>query len=116
MSTSRYVTKAEAAVLCGRSASAIQRHRREECFPNHRYAEDGTLEIPVSDLVAAGLLDPTEDAEILLGRTRAERDLVDLRQQAAVAAERAAALEARLAAATDEIAFLRSLLTREQVA
>lgn len=116
MSTSRYVTKAEAAVLCGRSEATIQRHGREGRLPSYRHAEDGTAEVAISDLVAAGLLDPTEDAEILLGRTQAERDLVDLRQQAAVAAERTAALEARLAAATDEITFLRSMLTREQVA
>jgi hypothetical protein len=42
MSTNRYVTKAEAAALCGKSPETIQRRRKSGDLPNHRYAEDGS--------------------------------------------------------------------------
>ena len=107
MSEPKYLTKAQVADITGKSAATIQRYNREGRFPNARYADDRTLEIPVTDLVAAELLDPLHafDVDTLADATRTERELHEAKTRLAVA-------EARLDAAHAEVAFLRSLLAR----
>ena len=108
MSEPRYLTKAQVADVTGKSAATIQRYNRDGRFPRARYAPDGTLEIPVTDLVAAELLDPLHafDVDSLAEASRTERELHDTKTRLAVA-------EARLDAATAELAFLRSLLAKD---
>lgn len=80
-------TQDEAAVVYGKSKDTIRRYRREDRLANSRTRPDGTVEIAVSDLVAAGLLDPLaaagDVAEVAL-RSRVERDLVTSRQEVAL--------------------------------
>lgn len=59
MSEATYLTKKDAAAACGCSEATIQRYRRNGKFPNARTGSSGALEVPVADLVAAGLLDPS---------------------------------------------------------
>ena len=54
----RWLTRAEAAELCGRSVDTLRRHQREGRLPGVR-RHDGVTLIPVRDLVTAGLLDPS---------------------------------------------------------
>jgi hypothetical protein len=52
-------------------------------LPGKRTRPDGSVEVPVSDLVADGLLDPvTAGGSLpeLVTRTRTERDLIESRQ------------------------------------
>ena len=53
-----YLTQDEAAVVCGISKDTLRRHRRNHRLPNSRQRLDGTVKVCVSDLAAAGLLDP----------------------------------------------------------
>lgn len=97
MSESAYVTKVQAAALCGVSPATIQRHRREQKLPNSRRRQgDGALEVAVADLVAAGLLDPLAakgDVADLIGRSDADRDLAAVRTELAVARAQVDAME-----------------------
>lgn len=99
MSTERFVTRKEAARLCGCSVDSIRRRQNEGDFPNARL-DDGAWMIPVSDLVAAGHLDPTAPIEA----PPAGPD------ETAAGAARIARLEAELARAESEISFQRGLL------
>lgn len=115
MSETVYLTKKDAAAACGCSEATIQRYHREGRLPNARYGASGKLEVPVPDLVAAGLLDPlaaTSDVIEIAGRSRTERDLVTARQDLAVARAEVEACQRQLAAAREDITFLRSLLTK----
>ena len=57
MSTTRMVSRTEAARLCHVSKDTICRRQSDNSFPNAEETTAGWM-IPVSDLVAAGLLDP----------------------------------------------------------
>ena len=100
-STERFVTRKEAARLCGCSYDSIRRRQAEGAYPN-AVERDGAWVIPVSDLVAAGDLDPTAPAEAPpADRHGGGGDAV-----------RIARLEAALAAAESEIEFQRGLLLK----
>jgi hypothetical protein len=100
-STERFVTRREAAALCGCSYDSIRRRQAEGAYP-HAEERDGAWVIPVSDLVAAGDLDPTAPVEA----PPADRD------SGGGDAVRIARLEAALAAAESEIEFQRGLLLK----
>mgnify|MGYP001274232108 CR=1 FL=1 len=115
MSESTYLTRKEAAALCGCNYDTIRRAEKKGRLPNTRRRGDATTEIAVADLVAAGLLDPfaaRADVAEIAGRSRAERDLVAARQELAVAQARIAGLTDRLARQDEEIAFLRAMLNK----
>jgi len=81
----RYLTQNEACALCGCDYSTIKRHRVAGHFPGVRRRGDpnGTYEIPVADLILAGLWNPADvdedDAAAAIGRTKAERRLEETR-------------------------------------
>lgn len=115
MSESVYLTRREAAALCGRHVDSIRRAEKKGLLPHTREREDSTIEVAVADLVAAGLLDPLAargDVSELAGRNRAERDLTAARQELAVADARLAGLTDRVTRQDEEIAFLRALLKK----
>jgi hypothetical protein len=115
MSASTYVTRKEAAALCGVHSDTIRRDEKRGALPNVRERTDGTTEIPVADLVAAGRLDPVaarDGVEDIAVRHRAERDLVAARQELAVANARITGLTDELARQDAEITFLRKLLQK----
>lgn len=109
-----WVTQQEAAALCGVSFDTIRRYRRQNRLPRSRVRPgDGAIEVPVADLVSAGLLDPMAagaDAGEIATRSRAERDLAAARQELAVLGARLDAAAERAARAEAEVAFLRSLV------
>ncbi|MFA5566524.1 MAG: hypothetical protein WC184_10915 [Acidimicrobiia bacterium] len=113
--TPAFVTFRVAAELCGCDISTIRRANKAEKLPNTRKNKSGAWEVPLADLVAAGMLDPlasnTDVAEIL-GRSRNERDLVMARQDLALANAEIEALKESLSRSDDEIAFMRGLLTK----
>jgi hypothetical protein len=109
------MSRKQAAALCGCHVDSIRRAEKADRLPNTRRDAEGTTQIAVADLVAAGMLDPlaaTADVAEIAGRSRAERDLVAARQELAVATARIEALTDRLARNDDEIAFLRTMLTK----
>lgn len=118
--TPTFVTRKEAAAMCGVHVDTIRRGETAEPpekpkLPNTRRRTDGVVEIAVADLVAAGMLDPLAaraDVTDLAGRSRAERDLTAVRQELALANTQLAGLTDRLIRQDEEIAFLRSLLKK----
>ncbi|MDP9388563.1 MAG: hypothetical protein M3Q48_11800 [Actinomycetota bacterium] len=115
-SEQQYLTQPEAAALCACDYSTIKRHRERGRFPNVRRRDDvnGTYEIPLSDLVAAGLWKPTEgddeDVEAAIGRTRTERRLEEMRLELERVRAEARALAAAFDQSREEVAFLRNAL------
>jgi hypothetical protein len=61
-STGRFVTRREGARICGCSYDSIRRRQADRADPNAE-ERDGAWLIPMSDLVAAGDLDPTAPTE-----------------------------------------------------
>lgn len=117
MSETRFLTRKEAAAACGCHVDTIRRAEAAGRVPNRRTRLDGTIEIPTSDLVAAGLLDPLAAGAALpelVSRTRGERDLLDTRQQVAVSTSTIDLLRAQLERAYEEVAFLRSVLAPQR--
>lgn len=115
MSESTYLTRKEAAALCGCHVDSIRRAEKKGLLPNTRQHSQGYTQIAVADLVAAGMLDPLAvraDVTEVAGRSRAERDLTVVRQELAVANAHIAGLTERLSRQDEEIAFLRTLLTK----
>ena len=114
MSGPTYVTQDEAAQLCQKSYDTIRRHRRNNALPNSRTRPDGTIEVAVGDLVAAGLFDPFAaggDVGEVVSCSRIERDLLAARQELAIERTKTEALHARLEHSRAEIEFLRSMLS-----
>jgi len=109
----QYLTQNEAATLCVVDYSTIKRHRQRGNFPNIRRRNDvnGTYEIPLSDLITAGLWRPTEgdddDVAAAIGRTRAERRLEEMRIELEQVKTRNEALTTLLEVRETEIAYLR---------
>ena len=119
MQQSTFLTQEEAADVCRKSYDTIRRYRRQGRLPNSRTRADGTVEVAVADLVATGLLDAlanTGDVTEAASRSRTERDLAAMRQELNVLRERNEGLLERLERADGEIAFLRSMLYRVEVA
>jgi len=119
MPQSTFLTQGEAADVCHKSYDTIRRYRRQGRLPNSRTRADGTVEVAVADLVAAGLLDAlatSGDVAEAASRSRTERDLAATRQERDVLRERCEGLLERLERADGEIAFLRSMLHRVEVA
>ena len=105
--TERFVSQQEAARLAGCSKDTIVRARRSGRLPHARLREHRWA-VPVEDLVAAGLFQPTgqdTDAVPLLVGESAESASIEL----ARALARAAALEDVVARQDDELRFLRQL-------
>ena len=119
MSETRYLTREEAATVCACHVDTIRRDERMGRLPNARKRPDGVVEIPVSDLVAAGRLDPlAADAPLteIVTKSRAERELLEARQRIALLESRVAALEGEIRRADREVDFLRALLREKKVA
>lgn len=109
-----WVSRAEAAALCDVHVDTIRRHITSQKLPRTRKNPKGVVEVPVADLVAAGLLDPMaagDSAGEVATRSRAERDLVATRQELAVTATKLDAAVARAERAEAEVAFLRTWIT-----
>jgi hypothetical protein len=112
----RYLTQAEAAALCGRDYTTIRRRRERGQFPGSRRRGDdtGAWEIPLAELIAAGLWRPADgeanDVDTAMGRTKADRRLQDMRVDLERANVRVEALTAALADRRDEVAYLRRAL------
>ena len=114
-----YLTQDEAAAVCNKSYDTIRRRRRNGYLPNSRTRSDGTVEVAVADLVAAGLLDPlaaTDDVTEIATRSRVERDLITARQELAVQRAQIDGLTAANEILRAENAFLRTLLTKGTMA
>jgi hypothetical protein len=110
------LSRRDAAARCGVHVDTIRRH--EKNFPN-KVQRDGKWMIPVSDLVAAGLLDPfanNEHVEEIAARSRAERDLIALRQEHAVLKARFDAERTRAERAEADVAYFKKLVSATAVA
>ena len=86
-----YLTQDEAAAACGKAKDTIRRYRRDGRLPNSRPRPDSTVEVAVSDLVGANLLDrllATADVSEIATRSRVECDLIAARQDFAVVESR----------------------------
>ncbi len=111
------VPRPEAARLCGVSLDTIRRRLRAGAFPNAaRVGEDQHWVIPVQDLLDAGLAPATP---VVAGPSDTGSRPDDTPAVAAspptpvgAAEVEVEVLRAELARAQDEIAFLRSLVTR----
>ena len=86
----RYYTRQEAADLCGTSSDTIKRRHKAGAFPGARQRPNdpqGTWEIPVTDLVDAGLYElpagGLEQAEAGLAERREIRKLAELQLELA---------------------------------
>jgi hypothetical protein len=116
MSEPRYLTRREAAAVCGRHIDTIRRAERDGLASRKR--PDGTIEIAVADLVEFGLLDPLVDTTDIAGavaQSRVERERDEALQALAVELTRNELLEARVADLRDETAFLRGLVRKQPV-
>jgi hypothetical protein len=102
MPSDQNVNRSRAAELCGVSVDSVRRRQRAGDYPN-QFKDDTCWWIPVSDLVAAGHLDPTTPAAPQPG-TQPDAS-------SGVAGPDAARLQCLLDAARDEIEYLRSTLT-----
>ena len=119
MSESRYLTREEAAIACGVSIDTLRRDQRLGKLPQVRTCADGVVEIPVSDLVAAGRLDPlATDAPLveIVTKSKTERDLLDARQRNEMLEAELDYKREQLQHLNEEIKFLRSMLRERQVA
>lgn len=102
--------------MCGCDYTTVRRHRERGHFPGARRRDDATRtwEIPVEELIGAGLWRPTQgdhqDLEAALGRTKVERRLEETRLELERAQVRIEALTAALADRRDEITYLRKAL------
>jgi hypothetical protein len=110
----KYLTRAEAAAVCGVHVDTLRRDERAGRLPATRQ-RDGGIEYLVTDLVAAGRLDPVAAAADVNGtahRAIVEQDLVEARRQLAVLNERLDAKRERVAALEAEVAYLRRMLDK----
>jgi hypothetical protein len=87
MSEVAYPTREEAAMTCDVHVDTIRHDQRRKKYPNARPRPDGVIEIPVSDLVTAGRLDPLEANALhteIVSKSRIERELLEPGAQLAV--------------------------------
>jgi hypothetical protein len=113
MTETRYLTRQEAAEICGCSVDTLRRDERASKLPNCRARGDGVVEIAIADLVACGRLDPfaaTAPLHDIATKGRTERELADARHLLAVKDVQIEAFGLRAKSADEEVAFLRSVL------
>jgi len=106
-----WVTRKEAAALCAVHVDTIRRYVDDGRLPRSRKNAKGVVEVPVADLVAAGLLDPMasgDNVAEVATRSRAERDLIAARQELAVVTARFDAAVVRAERAEADVAWLRA--------
>ena len=112
MNDPQYISRAEAAIRCGKSKDTIRKYQRDGKLPNSKLL-DGVTMIAVSDLVAANLLDPLADTTDVFAKfanqSKTDRELTDLAAALAV-------LQAQYDAACHENTFLRELLMNRPAA
>lgn len=120
-SAERYLTLTDAATLCKTSVDTLKRRLKSGALPGARQRPGdarATWELPLSSLVAAGLLTPdaaeqaraavaTADVVDPVARSRAEQDNVRLQHEVVELRVRCEELALRLARADDEVAHLR---------
>ncbi len=106
MSDDKYLTRKEAAELCRLSKDTIRRAERAGKLPSHRKDECGVVQIPTSDLVAAGLLSLQTDTEV-------QRPIYAADATLSGSETRVAVLEAQIERMESEVEFLRNLLAGE---
>jgi len=112
---SNYVDQHEAADICGCSYDTIRRRRKTGGLPNARQRPgdpNKTWEIPVTDLLAAGLLKVGDDVEPA-GEARSQVGSVRLTRELAVARAELVEVRRHADAQADEIRFLRELLRKQ---
>ena len=109
------VTIVDAAMITGRSRATIKRRRDKGRFPNSEQVGSlGTWLIPISDLVAAGLLAPDQVATALdlVEQAREATQIDALREALATTRVENGALAEKLDRADREIAWLRGQVER----
>jgi DNA-binding transcriptional MerR regulator len=119
MSEAKYLKRKDAAALCGCHVDTIRRAEDKGKLANTRRSPDGSVEITLADLVAAGLLDPlaaTGSVTEVAPRTRAERDLIEARHELAVERARAETQREQLDQVLGEVSFLRKLINSGRAA
>jgi hypothetical protein len=110
----QYLTREEAAEACGCHPDTIRRRQYANKLPGHRISANGCVEIPVSDLIACGLLDPlaaTGNVVSAITRSRSERELDDTRTELAIATAQLASANERIDDLRRQIDFLQGLIT-----
>jgi hypothetical protein len=123
-----WYTRREVADLREVDPDTVKRHERRGRYPNSRPRRGDpqqTVEIPESDLRAAGDVPADATAAEVGGRLQASqaeqerdalrRELAEVRPELARLQERDSLLSARLEAAGEEIAWLRTLVERQSV-
>lgn len=118
----RFLTLADASALCSTSVDTVKRRLKAGAVPGARQRPGDarqTWELPISGLLAAGLLSAEEAARALaaggdpeaaadpVARSRAEQDNRRLREELVELRVRCEELAARLARADDEVTHLR---------
>jgi hypothetical protein len=104
------LTQREAAELIGCSKDTIIRARLARRFP--RAQLDGhTWLVPVGDLIAAGLYDPSAEEEGAPRPAHGQNPVQPVSMELARAQARITALEELVARQDDELRFLRQLAT-----
>ena len=119
MNETQYLTRDEAALACGCHRDTLRRYEKNGKLPHARKRSDGTTEIPVPDLVSAGLLNPlAADAPLveIVTKTKTERELLETRQDLAICQVRFEEMRTRLHKTEDEVLFLRGLCKNAMVA
>jgi predicted site-specific integrase-resolvase len=107
----QYLNRREAAAVCGVDADTLRRDQRNGRLPNTRQ-HNGRTEYLITDLVAAGRLDPIAASGDVGGaahRALVERDLDEARREIAVLSERLAGKCERIADLEAQVAFLRGI-------
>lgn len=116
MNTDQMLKRTEAADLCGKNESTIKRAIAAGQLPNARRdtGPNGAWRIPISDLVAAQLYQPSaeDDPAVDLRTTRAERELAKLQAQLARLEATCEMRDRELAHRDDELRFARKLLDK----
>jgi hypothetical protein len=112
-----WLSRRDAAAACGCHVDTIRRYEKRGELPN-KQVRNGTVLIPVSDLVAAGLLDPLANddrIEQVAHRSRTERELAAARQEIAVLTVRLDGARARAERAEADVAFFKQLVASKAV-
>ena len=106
----RMVTQRQAAELVGCSKDTIIRARLAHRFPR-AHLDGYTWLVPVGDLIAAGLYDPTAEEAGAPRPAHSQNPAPPVSMELARAQARITALEELLARQDDELRFLRQLTT-----
>ena len=129
MFTEIYLTRNEVSEEAGCSYDTVRRAEKAGKLPNTRVGSNGEKEMRLDDLVAAKLIASVIAAGIYevrnaagtgrpvppLAASRADRDVVDLRSELAVAVAKIEGLTEMLVRADREIAFHREIRLNAEV-